>query len=340
MSDPEPVWSYRGYQLRPGDFTTAMVHFFRAEISRANVWRTRLDTTTNWAVISTGAMISFAFAPGGHQGVILLNAILVTMFLIIETRRYRYYDLWSSRVRLMETDFFAAMLVPPFSPSPDWAESLAESLLQPHFSISRMEALGRRLRRNYLYIYFILGVAHIGNLALFPDVANSAQEVVQRAGLGPIPGFLVLLGGFAFFFALVMIALLTRSLHEASGEVMPRFGSMEGRGPLGSSTKSSRRLDAWFRKSQQRKQLLAIIITDKAKVVSDKIIKELNRGVTSLPGTGMYTGKSHDVLMVALTVTEVEHLKSVVRTEDENAFVIVSPAQGVYGRGFSTIVES
>ena len=33
MPEPEPVWTYRGYQLRPGDFTTAMVHFFRAEIS-------------------------------------------------------------------------------------------------------------------------------------------------------------------------------------------------------------------------------------------------------------------------------------------------------------------
>jgi hypothetical protein len=40
----EPVWSYRGYHLGPGEFTTAMVHFFRAEVNRANVWRQpRLD---------------------------------------------------------------------------------------------------------------------------------------------------------------------------------------------------------------------------------------------------------------------------------------------------------
>jgi uncharacterized membrane protein len=45
-------------------------------------------------------------------------------------------------VRLMETDFFAAMLVPPFHPSPDWAEALAENLLLPHFPISTWEALG------------------------------------------------------------------------------------------------------------------------------------------------------------------------------------------------------
>ena len=51
--DPEePVWTYRGYKLKTSEFVTSMVHFFRAEVSRANVWRQRLDTTTNWAVVS------------------------------------------------------------------------------------------------------------------------------------------------------------------------------------------------------------------------------------------------------------------------------------------------
>jgi len=43
----EPVWTYRGYKLKTSEFVTAMVHLFRAEIQRANVWRQRLDTTTN-----------------------------------------------------------------------------------------------------------------------------------------------------------------------------------------------------------------------------------------------------------------------------------------------------
>ena len=138
----EPVWTYRGYQLKASEFTTAMVHLFRAEVTRANVWRQRLDTTTNWAVVTTGASISLAFTESEISHiVVMLNLLLVTIFLLIETRRYRYYELWSSRVRLMETDFFAAMLVPPFHPSPDWAEGLAENLLLPHFPISTWEAL-------------------------------------------------------------------------------------------------------------------------------------------------------------------------------------------------------
>ena len=103
--------------MRPAEFNTAMVHYYRAEIQRSNIWRTRLDATTNWAVVATGAAISFALAsPENHYAVIILNTLLVTIFLWIEARRYRYYELWAHRTRLMETDFFAAMLVPPFAP--------------------------------------------------------------------------------------------------------------------------------------------------------------------------------------------------------------------------------
>src|SRR3989337_2467489 len=98
----EPVWTFRGYQMRPPEFNTAMVHYYRAEIQRANVWRQRLDNTTNWAVIAAGAAISFSLSdPSHHYGVIILDTLLVTLFLWIEARRYRYYELWAYRTRLM-----------------------------------------------------------------------------------------------------------------------------------------------------------------------------------------------------------------------------------------------
>jgi len=66
--DPEePVWTYRGYRLKTSEFVTAMVHFFRAEVQRANLWRQRLDTTTNWAVVATGATLSVACASNGNR---------------------------------------------------------------------------------------------------------------------------------------------------------------------------------------------------------------------------------------------------------------------------------
>jgi uncharacterized membrane protein len=341
----EPVWTYRGYQLRPSEFTTAMVHFFRAEIQRANVWRQRLDTTTNWAVITTAAAISLAFSRtiAEDHRVIILNVLLVTLFLWIEARRDRYYELWSYRVRLMETDFFATMLVPPFHPASDWAESLADSLLHPQLPISMWEALGRRYRRNYMWIYFILALAWLSKVWLHPTLAASWLEVFTRAGIGSLPGEMVLAVGLVFNGLLMAIGLLTIGLQEASGEVLPRYPVFL---PSGSASRLRTTIgrvaepSAWFRPSRRRQQLVAYIVTDRAEAVAQRILKELRRGVTSLSGIGMYTHEARPVLMCALTVTEVAHIKAIVNAEDSRAFVIVSPAQEVLGSGFSPLRES
>lgn len=333
---PEPVWTYRGYKLRASEFSTAMVHFFRAEISRANVWRQRLDATTNWAVVTTGAALSLSFGQvEGHHAVLILNTLLITMFLVIEARRYRYYELFASRVRLMETDFFAAMLVPPFSPSPDWAESLAENLLQPHFPISVWEAIGRRFRRNYLYIFVIMGMAWFAKLWLHPVQASSLAEMTQRAAIGSLPGEMVFGMGVLFYVTIFTVGLLTYRLQQATGEVLPRYGVANGnlKDPTVEMLRP-RSWRAWFRPSEQRRQLLALAITDRPQDVGQGVLDEMKRGVTELSGRGMFTGKAHSVLMCALTVTEVAHFKSIVDARDPNAFVVVTPAQEVLGKGF------
>ncbi len=336
----EFVWSFRGYHLRPSDFVAAMAHFFRSESQRANIWRQRLDTTTNWAVISTGASITVAFTSGNHHAVILLNALLITIYLIIEARRYRYYELWSSRIRLFETDFFAAMLVPPFGPSPDWAESLAESLLQPHFPITFWEAVGRRYRRNYQWIFFLLFLAWLTRLWLLPVPADSIQTMLVRAGIAGLPGIWVAALFLGYNLIWFCIGLATLTLQEASGEVLPRY-SLAAENLLKSlSSQEAGRLKSWYRRGRRRQQLLAFIITDQEKEVASLLLKELKRGVTSLTGKGMYTGQTRAVLMCAITVTEVNHLKALVVQQDPKAFVIVTPAEEVLGLGFNPLAES
>lgn len=338
--DPEePVWTYRGYRLKTSEFVTAMVHLFRAEVQRANVWRQRLDTTTNWAVVSTGATLSIAFSQTDiHHGIIILNTLLVLWFLIIEARRYRYYELWSYRVRLMETDFYAAMLVPPFHPSPAWAESLAENLLAPSFPISIWEAFGRRLRRNYIWIFLILFASWVAKSWLFPRPITTLGEFIQRSSIGPIPGEVVLALGFVFHFALILVALVTISMTRATGEILPRFGE-ESVMSFFSPEEEGKGLPAFFAPSHRRKQLMALIITDKADAVAGRILTDLRRGVTALSGKGMYTGQERSVLICALTVTEVHNLKFAVNKEDPNAFVVVSAAHEILGRGFNPLAE-
>ena len=341
MPDPdEPVWTYRGYRLKTSEFVTAMVHFFRAEVQRANVWRQRLDTTTNWAVVSTGATLSIAFSqPEIHHGIIILNTLLVLWFLFIETRRYRYYELWSYRVRLMETDFYAAMLVPPFHPSPEWAESLAENLLSPSFPISIWEAFGRRLRRNYIWIFLILYASWVAKILLFPDPAADLAAFIQRSSVGPISGEIVIGLGFGFYASLFVVALATISMNRATGEVLPRFGE-DAVTPMFAGESKKKGLHAFLAPSHRRKQLMALIITARAEAVAARILSDLRRGVTAISGKGMYTGQDRSVLICALTVTEVHNLKAAVNKEDPTAFVVVSAAQEILGRGFNPLADT
>jgi uncharacterized membrane protein len=332
----EPVWTYRGYRLKTSEFVTAMVHLFRAEIQRANVWRQRLDTTTNWAVVATGATLSIAFSqPNIHHAVIILNTLLVMWFLFIETRRYRYYELWSYRVRLMETDFYAAMLVPPFHPSPEWAESLAENLLSPSFPISIWEAFGRRLRRNYFWIFLILYASWAAKIWLYPQPAVSVSEFIQRSAVGPVSGELMIVLGLALYTSLMVVALATVSLTKATGEVLPRFGEETIASMFGSDSKQ--KVCVRFCSESSQAAALCDDHHRQGRRGLKRIMTDLGRGVTSLSGKGMYTGQDRSVLICALTVTEVHNLKHAVACEDPSAFVVVSAAQEILGRGFNPL---
>ena len=212
-------------KLSPSEFNTAIVHFYRGEIQRSNTWRNRLDTTTNWAVITAGATLSFAFSSDSNPHfVILINSMLVLFFLQMEARRYRYYELWSSRVRVIETGYFAHMLSPEGtvdSGDLQWAEHLSNDLLTPHFTISEWEALGRRLRRNYLWIFALLAMSWNLKVYLHPTPAANFVTFVDRATIGVIPGSMVLAIGILFNITILVFALATLRLREATGEVLP-----------------------------------------------------------------------------------------------------------------------
>lgn len=314
------TWTFRGYRLDPAHFTTAMVHLYRGEMNRANVWRTRLDSTTSWAVITVGAALTFVFgAPQNPHFVLLLVFTLVLTFLAIEARRYRYYVLWSHRVRLMETDFFAAMLVPPFRPSSDWADRLAESLLHPVFLIAWWEAVGRRFRRNYVWLVTLLLISWGVKLALHPVLAPDGVTVVERAAVGSVPGGWIMAAVGLVYGALVMLT-LAASLPRTWRDAMPGPPWRRRAGP--SAPEPSPR------------EQLATIITVHGQQVAIQLLTELGRGVTALEGTGMYTSEARDVLLCAVTEVQVSHLQEIVRRADPEAFVIVSPAEEVRGKGF------
>lgn len=208
-------------KVSSGEFNAAMVHFYRGEVSRANTWRNRLDTTTNWAVLTTGATLSFAFSsPTNPHFVILINTVLVCFFLFMEARRYRYYEIWSSRVRMLETGYFSQLLMPDLPADDAWAHLLVEDLKTPHFNISEWEAVGRRLRRNYLWLFVLLAACWNLKVYIHPVPAYDFNAFIDKANIGVVPGEVVFMVGVFFNAGLFIFALATIRLQEATGEVL------------------------------------------------------------------------------------------------------------------------
>lgn len=79
---------------------------------------------------------------------------------------------------------------------------------------------------------------------------------------------------------------------------------------------------------------LVYIVTDKAGLISDEIMKKLERGVTSIVVTGMYTKKQREMLFTVVSRRELGALTDMVKMADKEAFMIIEDAAEVRGEGF------
>jgi len=149
----------------------------------------------------------------------------------MEARRFRYYEVWANRVRVLETGYFAPMLshriIPP---DKEWADHISADLAAPRFTISIWEAVGRRLRANYLWIFILLALSWTLKIYIHPSPIPTTtplerekfwEIVLHRAQVGLAPGWLVIAVGAVFNFAIFFIAFSTMKLRNASSEVLP-----------------------------------------------------------------------------------------------------------------------
>lgn len=79
------------------------------------------------------------------------------------------------------------------------------------------------------------------------------------------------------------------------------------------------------------------IISDEGVKLKDAITKTMGRGVTFLRGEGAWSGKEKHVILCVVKRPEIAQLRNLVRSVDENAFVIMSEAKDVFGKGFGNI---
>ena len=197
--------------------TNTMVHYYRGELGRMAGWRDRIDRTSNWAITVVAALLSVSLSTStSHHGVLLFAMLLVSLLLMIEARRYRFFDVYRARVRQLERFYFAEILNPRGTLDLDWAAPIAKSLRKPEFLISYRDAACRRLRRNYCWLYFILLLAWAlkisssmmqGPGTAGKDMTLAFEQVVANAALGPVPGGVVIGLVLVFYAAIVYFSL-------------------------------------------------------------------------------------------------------------------------------------
>lgn len=187
-----------------------LVHFYRAVVSHMDVWRQRMDATTNWAAATAAGMITFSFgnASAPHY-VLLLAFVFQVIFLLMESRRYQVFDLWRQRFRVLNRGLIAPVLEGT-TPSESSASALRQLALDmgrtvPHLGLPA--AVGYRTRRNYGYLFGVTLLAWLLKLEVQPGPAHSVAVLVRRASVAFVPGWVVLvmvLVGFAGFMVLAV----------------------------------------------------------------------------------------------------------------------------------------
>ena len=199
-------------EMGPG---SSMAHLYRGEVHRMKFWRERLDRTTNWAVTVMAAILTWTFTGDHPHYILLVGMVMLTVFLVVEARRYRGYDLWRSRVRLLQENVFANALDPSREiGDPHWRRELSEDYRRPRIKISFEEALAHRLRRIYLPLMAVLLAAWLVRITAFVP----GTDWPASAAIGAVPGLGVSAAVAAFFLAAVAIAFRPRTW-KANGEL-------------------------------------------------------------------------------------------------------------------------
>jgi uncharacterized membrane protein len=186
------------------EFVGLMQHFYRGELGRTTAWRARIDRTTNWAVGLVATLITWTFSGSGNPHYIILGSLaVVTVFLVVEARRYRIYDIWRARVRLVEENVFANAADPEGVRHERWRELLADDLREPRLKIPFFEAVSRRLKRVYLPLITIIVASWGLRITIFAPEGTSARHA---AAIDAVPGAAVIGTVCLFYLAMTGVA--------------------------------------------------------------------------------------------------------------------------------------
>lgn len=84
---------------------------------------------------------------------------------------------------------------------------------------------------------------------------------------------------------------------------------------------------------------LIYIISDRFEAITDRILKELDVGVTHLTGSGAYSGVQKQIIFCVIKKQYAYQVEKIVQEEDRKAFMIISGASEIYGEGYKSYLQ-
>jgi len=87
-----------------------------------------------------------------------------------------------------------------------------------------------------------------------------------------------------------------------------------------------------------RRARIIFVISDKSELIAKEISEKADRGVTLITGRGYYTGKEKQIIMCVTGKSQEFFLRRLVLDTDPSAFIAISVASGVSGKGFEEII--
>lgn len=209
--------------LTRNEYISVLTHFYRGELQRATDWRIRLDTTTNWSIISVMGLVSFVMTSQERTQVgLVVGMLLVFTFLVIEARRFRFFDIWRSRVRMLEQNFVGPVLLRhQISPIEDWRKKVADDLIRPRYKLTWHQALRIRLVRNYYPMFALLLACwfiKLEKIYAHLDHPSINAFLWERLRFGDLPVWVSILLVSALYGYIIGVVLFVKTTHPAESD--------------------------------------------------------------------------------------------------------------------------
>ena len=162
----------------------ALAHLYRGEMYRAP------SGEPGWTPPRTGpssppaSRLSVTFSSVQATPLpIVLVSFLLAAFLLFEARRYLYFDIWNTRLRVIGVVLLRSDPADAGEPAPTTpgTKLLADDLKRLRLHIGLLDAVGLRLRRNYGWIFAIQIASYWSKIGVHPTpLASSATYGKER----------------------------------------------------------------------------------------------------------------------------------------------------------------